>query len=212
MAAALAACNPGEPPGATTPAIQSVAPTASGARTGPAVAVEPADAALAPPDAGQPLSLAADDATLEQTEARPTAQDPLTLARARALFEALAADDPARGQDFFFPLDAYKQVKDSHNPESDWKGRLIAAYARDVHELRRARPELKDSRFVGLEIPDAGVKWVKPGEEYNKIGYYRVFKSSLVYETASGQNKAIELKSLISWRGRFFLVHLSSFK
>jgi len=229
LALGLAACTAKEPPGAikavesappkVTPAAASPSGPAVAAPVAPAPSALPASASAPDPATSAPGaaaldagSLEADDGTLAQTEARPDPADPLTIARARALFDAFVADEPARGQVFFFPLDAYKQVKDSSNPESDWRGRLIAAYARDLHEIRRARPHLKDARFVGLEIPEGGPRWIKPGEEYNKIGYFRVFKSNLVYETAAGETKRIELKSLISWRGRFYLVHLSSFK
>jgi hypothetical protein len=52
---------------------------------------------------------------------------------------------------------------------------------------------------------------VLPGEEYNKIGYYRVFGSRLRYEV-DGAAHAIDVKSLISWRGEWFVVHLSAVK
>ena len=156
--------------------------------------------------------MSADDGNLTQTEDAPKTDDPLTQARAKALFDAMVSGDPKPGEVFFFPLDAYKQVKDSSNPESDWKNRLLANYARDVQEIHRARPNLQNARFVGLQIPEADSRWVKPGGEYNKIGYYRVFNSQLAYDTADGAHKTIVLKSLISWRGRFYLVHLSSIK
>lgn len=213
----LVHCTPTEPPGAVpSPAANAATshPDASApaAHTPDAEAPAPIASAPAAPSDAATESLSATDGTAAQTEERPQPGDALTEARARALFEALVHDEPERGQVFFFPLDAYKQVKDSSAPESDWRHRLIAAYGRDLHEIHRARPHLKDATFVGLEIPETGVKWIKPGEEYNKIGYFRVFKSQLVYTTASGERKTIELKSLISWRGKFFLVHLSSFK
>ncbi len=158
------------------------------------------------------LDLTADDATLAQTEEPPKSDDPLTQARAQALFEAMRSGEAKRGESFFFPLEAYKQVKDSSNPESDWRNRLLANFARDVKEIQRARPNLQNARFVALQIPETGSRWVKPGEEYNKIGYFRVFNSQLAYDTAQGQRKTIPLKSLISWRGRFYVVHLSSMK
>lgn len=158
------------------------------------------------------LDLQADDAALAQTEEAPKSDDPLTQARAKALFEAMLSGDAKRGEFFFFPLEAYKQVKDSSNPESDWRNRLLASFARDVKEIQRARPNLQNARFVALQIPETGTRWVKPGEEYNKIGYYRVFNSQLAYDTAEGARKTIPLKSLISWRGRFYVVHLSSMK
>ena len=50
-----------------------------------------------------------------------------------------------------------------------------------------------------------------PGEEYNKIGYYRVFGSQIRYE-AKGEARSFEVKSLISWRGEWFVVHLSAIR
>ena len=228
----LGSCTHGEPPGAASRdgaaaardrvtaegpvpvgAVArdgSTAPTTApsvGASAGVPSATD--DAASSMSDAG---SLVATDGAEPQTDARPDPADPLTTARAKAFFDAIVADAPAGGEVFFFPLAAYRQVKDSSNPEADWKGRLLAAYGRDLHEIRRARPSLQGARFLGLEIPEAAVRWVKPGEEYNKLGYFRVFGSQLAYETASGERRTIPLKSLISWRGRFYLVHLSSFK
>lgn len=215
------ACTPSDPPGATrasaAPAATSAAmpepardaglPADSGVH---AVAATHAESVLGAEDGS--LDLTADDAALAQTEDAPKSDEPLTQARAKALFEAMRSGDAKRGEVFFFPLEAYKQVKDSSNPESDWRNRLLANYARDVKELQRARPNLQNAHFVALQIPETGSRWVKPGEEYNKIGYYRVFNAQLAYETAEGAPKTIPLKSLISWRGRFYVVHLSSMK
>ena len=63
----------------------------------------------------------------------------------------------------------------------------------------------------GLEVPEARGRWVDPGEEYNKIGYYRVFGSRLRYEL-DGDAHAFDVKSLISWRGEWYVVHLSAIK
>ena len=214
----LVACTPGEPPGAVEPA--SPARDAASAPSAPAPAA-PADRAQPANDASPPVevdaaapeeTLEASDATEPQTEAKPDPNDALTTARAQALFEAIASDRIERAMPFFFPLDAYKQVKDSSNPESDWKHRLIAAYTRDLHELHRARPDLAKARFVRLTYPEAATRWVKPGEEYNKLGYYRVFGSKLVYAREDGSEREIPIKSLISWRGKFYVVHFSSFK
>ena len=46
-----------------------------------------------------------------------------------------STDDPDRAMPFFFPLGAYRQVKDVTDPAADWKHRLVAAYRRDIHAL-----------------------------------------------------------------------------
>ena len=60
-------------------------------------------------------------------------------------------------------------------------------------------------------MPDARARWVDPGEEYNKIGYYRVFGSRLRYEV-DGAARSFDVKSLISWRGEWYVVHLGAIK
>jgi hypothetical protein len=113
---------------------------------------------------------------------------------------------------FFFPLAAYQQVKDVSDPGSDWKHRLVAAYGRDVHALHaRLGADATRATFVGIDVPDAHARWVDPGEEYNKIGYFRVFSSRLRY-TVDGEARSFEVKSLISWRGEWYVVHLGAIK
>lgn len=220
MSLLITACTPGEPPGASSrPSLPApveagvpvlILPGAEG-RAAPTADAATSTRIPTGPDSGA-VDLVATDATLPQTAAKPEPAETLTLARANALFEAIVADDPKRAEVFFFPLDAYKQVKDSKSPESDWRGRLLANFARDIHALHRSRPNLHNARFVGLEIPESTAKWVKPGEEYNKLPYFRVFDSQLTYDTEAGARHAILLKSLISWRGHYFVVHLSSIK
>ena len=39
----------------------------------------------------------------------------------------------------------------------------------------RSGRDSSDARFVSFDVPDARARWVDPGEEWNKIGYFRVF-------------------------------------
>ncbi|MGH7269414.1 MAG: hypothetical protein ACREJ3_03205 [Polyangiaceae bacterium] len=125
-------------------------------------------------------------------------------------------DDPSRAMPFFFPLRAYEQVKDVANPRADWAGRLVAAYTRDIHALpERLGGAGEQARLVKLDVAlrdGATPRWVKPGEEWNKVGYYRVYGSKLRYTDKDGQARAFDIKSLISWRGEWFIVHLCAFK
>ena len=128
----------------------------------------------------------------------------------KGLWEAIVADEPARAMAFFFPLGAYRQVKDISDPASDWNRRLAAAYSRDIHALHaRLGDGASRARLVSFEVPQERARWVEPGEEYNKIGYYRVFGSRLHYAIDDAPH-VIEVKSLISWRGDWYVVHLSA--
>jgi hypothetical protein len=214
-ASILAACTRREPPSPS--AIPSVAlpeldPT-------PAATSATAVALAAGPPAASPSSSAAstagstnDAAAQPQTRDAPHASGAAFDERARALWDAIEKDDPDRAMSFFFPLAAYQQVKDVANPASDWKHRLVAAYARDIHTLHRVIVDAGGQpRLLGLDVPDGRARWVEPGEEYNKIGYFRVFGSKLRYEL-DGAPHALDVKSLISWRGEWYVVHLSSIK
>jgi hypothetical protein len=159
----------------------------------------------------------------------PQASGAAFEARVAALWKAIVQDDPEVGMPFFFPLAAYEQVKDVANPAADWKHRLAAAYAHDIHALHARLTEGADqagqagqadqadqadqgkrARLTALEVPESRARWVEPGEEYNKIGYFRVFGSRLRYEADSAH--AFDVKSLISWRGQWYVVHLSAVK
>jgi len=192
-------CSHVEPPGPdASPSIalpEAPAPLAMDASAG----AEPSAAIPAPES---PL--------LPQTHDVPHAAGAAFEARTQALWQAIVNDDPDRAMPFFFPLDAYRQVKDVTDPAADWKHRLVAAYRRDIHALHtRLGADGGDAKLLGLDVPDARARWVEPGEEWNKIGYYRVFGTKLRY-SAAGEERAFDVKSLISWRGEWFVVHLSA--
>jgi hypothetical protein len=174
-------------------------------------AVPRANSSASPTPAAGP----ADAASLPQTHDLPPASSPELDARARLLWEAIVEDDPARAMPLFFPLSAYEQVKNVANPAADWKHRLVAAYGRDIHALHlRLGTSRGDTgaEFVALEIPEGASRWVNPGEEYNRMGYYRVFGSKLRYQIGGGRTQAFDIKSLISWRGAWYLVHLNAIR
>jgi hypothetical protein len=151
-----------------------------------------------------------DPASLPQTHEVPHAEGAAFAARRQALWDAIVNDDADRAMPFFFPLDAYRQVKDVPDPAADWKHRLVAAYRRDIHALHaRLGADAGDARLLGFDVPEARARWVEPGEEWNKIGYYRVFGTKLRY-SVGGEERAFDVKSLISWRGEWFVVHLSA--
>ena len=166
----------------------------------------------AAPDVPSPPATTTEAALLPQTHALPHASGAAFDARVRALWEAIVADDPSAAMTFFFPLGAYEQVKDVSNPAADWRQRLVAAYRRDIDALHtRLGPDADRARLVALDVAEPRVRWVEPGEEWNKIGYYRAFGSRLRY-TNDGKERSFDVKSLISWRGEWYVVHLSGFK
>jgi hypothetical protein len=128
------------------------------------------------------------------------------------LWRAIVHDDPDVAMPFFFPVGAYEQVKDVGDPEADWNHRLVSAFRHDIHALHaRLGADADTATFVSFDVPEKRARWVDPGEEWNKLGYYRVFGSKLRYES-NGESHAVDVKSLISWRGEWFVVHLSAIR
>jgi len=153
-----------------------------------------------------------DPGTLPQTRDKPEASGAGFDARVAALFDAVQHDDPERAMPAFFPVTAYEQVKAASNPASDWKRRLVTAYKRDIHALhKRLGDHATETKLVRAEVPQDRAKWVEPGEEFNKLGYYRVYGTRIIYSSPEGKERSFEVTSLISWRGEWYVVHLSGF-
>jgi hypothetical protein len=128
-----------------------------------------------------------------------------------ALASAIIADDHTLALASFFPVEAYKQVKKNTDPAGDWKNRLIAAFKVDTHEAHtKLGTGAATATYLGVDVPDAAV-WVKPGQEYNLIGYWRVYGSKLRFDVG-GTTKTIPVNSLISWRGQWYVVHLGTIR
>jgi hypothetical protein len=221
--ALVSACDHGEPPSPKGPlnvyAIPDSRPSARGvdAAAAPTLATRLPSASAVDagsqagpnePEAPAPAPTAT-DAALPQTKVKPSATSKALEARARALFTAIVRDEPQLALPFFFPKEAYEQVKAIPNPAADWKRRLVSAFERDIHAAH-LKVEATDG-FVALEVPDARARWVEENEEANRIGYYRVFGSKLTY-THGPEQRSIPLTSLISWRGEWYIVHFNGFK
>lgn len=149
-----------------------------------------------------------DPGTLPQTDDKPLSTGDAVDAMGVALWDAIVDDDPSSAVWTFFPLTAYEQVKDIWNPESDWNNRLIAAFDEDVAALHvQLGSSARDAVYIGIDIPGSQAQWIDPGGEYNKIGYWRVYGTTLRYEI-DGVEKSLAVSSLISWRGEWYVVHL----
>lgn len=182
--------------GASDPAVSKPAPT------GPKTDV-----------ATVPALYDADGHPLPQTEDKPTTTSPSLNQRLTLLVRAIAEDKPELALPSFFPVEAYTQVKAIEKPERDWKRRLVAAFERNIHEYHRQLGAKAAQVQLGrLEVPEAKIKWMKPGSEGNRVGYHRVVRSKLVLLEPAGRELPLEVTSLISWRGEWYVVHLHGFE
>jgi hypothetical protein len=198
------------PSTSSTPApIAAPSPTPSptpSASAPPHETVDESEGAV-PPLAGP------DGKPLPQTEEKPSLRSKSYEKRIKLLWKAIVTDDPKIAMPAFFPLIAYKQVKAIPNPEADWNGRLVKAFERDIHAAHKELGNGAGSAILaGLDLPEDKAKWMPPGSEGNKVGYFRALGSKLRYQDASGGARAIEITSLISWRGEWYVVHVHGFK
>ena len=190
----------------------AVATTGTTAPTvGSTIVTGPAVSATAGP-APTTTTTEPDPASLPQTQDKPSTTSPKFQANVAALWNAIVRDDPSLAMPFFFPLGAYEQVKAISNPESDWRTRLVAAYEQDIHALHaRLGAGANTAQFQNFTVPESSATWVPVGEEYNKGSYWRVYNSLLHY-SANGQTSQFPVASMISWRGEWYVVHLSSIR
>lgn len=216
-----AACHRGEPP-APVGVDAAVAPLpppgahanepVSASPDGPIAAVTDASTSHVKGATHEAGDAGVDPGTLPQTKDKPEASGAAFDGRVAALWDAIVKDDPEIAMPFFFPVTAYEQVKAITNPASDWRRRLVAAYKRDVHALhKRLADQASVAKWVRADVPQDRARWVEPNEESNKLGYYRVYGTRLVYDV-EGKERSLEVTSLISWRGEWYVVHLSGFK
>jgi hypothetical protein len=164
-----------------------------------------------PPTTTPPLptttTTTVDPGTLPQTRDRPSDTDAQFVARMQLVFQAVRSGDAAVGLPAFFPLSAYLQVKTLADPAADWHNRLIAQYDGDIAGLHAVLgAEAASARFVGVSVPSAAATWVDPGAEYNRIGYWRVYDSTVEYAVGASP-RSFTVISLISWRGQWYVVH-----
>ena len=205
--------------------VEASSPPAALAAAGAPATAPASSGSSAPelaPDAGTPGALAAElppallDAegkALAQTDQRPTLTSPSFQRRVEAVAEAILTGDADRALGAFFPLVAYQQVKDVAKPERDYRFRLVANFKRDVLEYHRALGSAAaEAKFQGVTVSEKDAKWMAPGSEGNKVGYFRVLRSRLRFALPTGRTRDFELTSLISWRGEWYVVHLHGFK
>ncbi|MEY9926734.1 hypothetical protein ABH926_001356 [Catenulispora sp. GP43] len=202
---AVAGCGGSSSGPSAVPAAVTSGTEAGGA---PGTPSAPASTPSQPAAPSAPSSTpSVDPGTLPQTKAMPTDTDPQFTAGVNALWQGIVDDDPAEAMPFFFPKSAYLQVKALSNAGSDYENRLIGFYKLDIHAAHRLLgSDAKDAKLVGVSVPAKAAEWILPGEETNKLSYYRVYGSRLTY-TAGGKTKSFGLFSLISWRGEWYVVH-----
>jgi hypothetical protein len=144
----------------------------------------------------------------EKPEVPPMTSDALTE-RARLLFDAVVQGKPELADPFFFPREPFLPLKDVDDP-GRYHAELVRLYHRDVLRLHAKRRSWEGARFVSFVL-GSPPRWIEPGREWNKLGYYRTFDAKLAYEVSDAARTLI-VRTIISWDGQWYVTHLTPTK
>ena len=126
------------------------------------------------------------------------------------LWAGVVTGKPRLAMAAFFPVAAYKQVKAIYDPAADWQNRLVYDFRLDISAAHQfLGGAARHARLVRVVVPEADAGWVPPGACYNSVGYWHVGGARIVYRVR-GQERSIGIASLISWRGRWYVVHFGA--
>jgi len=187
------ASAPRHSPGAARPSLTMTSSPS------PSPSPSPSVIAIPPPPAGLP-----------QTQALPSANTQVFNNEMTDLWTAIVTGNTSVAIQSFFPLSAYQQVKAISDPTADWNSRLVGDYVLDIQAAHSyLGVNAANAQFVQVIVPSQYAAWINPGGCYNKVGYWHVPGSRLVYRV-NGQLRSIGIASLISWRGQWYVVHLGA--
>ena len=190
-------------------------PVTPAAPATPAATAAPSAASPGPastPSPGQPtvIPVPPPPGALHQTRTLPSVGTRVFRAEMTDLWAAVVTGQARLAAQAFFPLAAYTQVKAIADPAADWHSRLFGDFALDVAAAHRfLGPGARHAALVRVIVPSAGAAWIDPGACYNAVGYWHVGGARLVYRQ-HGQVRSVGIASLISWRGRWYVVHFGA--
>lgn len=205
---------PGAPTAApaAAPAVAALPTAKEAPAPAPPSTEAPAPSPNAAPAALPALNLGPVGSVTTSPDERPLDDGPELQAKAKLLWQAIVDDTPDVAASFFFPKEAYVHVKAAKNPEGDWRWRLWKHFERDIHALHKSQGQaLAKATFKGLRIPPKRPHWAAPGNEYNRLGYWRAYGSQLTYELR-GRERHVPISSLISWKSQWYVVHMTGFR
>lgn len=157
-----------------------------------------------------PTTTTTDPGALPQTDVLPSADTAQFHDEMDALWAGVVSGSADAAMPAFFPESAYVQVKTVADPAADYEERLVAEYASDVAAAHRLLGTgAPTATLVAVQVPAGYAHWVPPGVCANRIGYYEVGQSRVVYRSG-GIVRSFGIASLISWRGVWYVVHLGA--
>jgi hypothetical protein len=147
-------------------------------------------------------------AELREAPPRPPADERLQELGS-TLFAAITSDTPARADPVFFPREAFLLVKAIADPGRYWD-QLHARFAKDVHALHEKLVDPEHAQYDHLELSARG-GFMRVDEEGNRLPYWAARHSWLYYREHAALRR-FEVRVLIAWDDRWYVIHLSEFR
>ncbi len=126
----------------------------------------------------------------------------------QALWRGIVDDSAPAALPAFFPETAYAQVKQLPNAGADYRDRLLSNFRADLLAAHRLVFDGPGRPALATVLVPHEWAWITPGYCANKVGYWHAPGARLVYRRA-GRTFSLGIFSLISWRGEWYVVHLS---
>ncbi len=141
--------------------------------------------------------------------ARPVTTPTALLARLEPLWRAVTSGDLSLASPLFFPRVPYVSMKTGEipAPASDYAHRLWALFQLDLATYHRALAHGAAPRLVAVRAVAADVAWIPPGTCENRVGYWHLGEVRLEFRRQRAL-WSVGVFSLISWAGRWYVVHL----
>jgi len=88
--------------------------------------------------------------------------------------------------------------------------RLRSRFDQDIHTLHAALEDPASARFERFELARRG-GFVRAHEEANLLPYW-ASRHSFVYYRAGNQVRRFEVRVMITWDDRWYVIHLNEFR
>ena len=127
----------------------------------------------------------------------------------RKLWDAIVRDEPGMAAEAFFPRDAFLLVKAMADP-GRYYDKLRKRFDQDIHDLHHQTGDLDKAVFDRFDLARRG-GFIQVNQEGNRLPYWASRHSFIYYRVGQKLNR-IEIRVLITWKDRWYVIHLNEFK
>jgi hypothetical protein len=145
----------------------------------------------------------------DQQSIPPRPQEGDLSEKIHKLWESIVRDDPELAAEVFFPKEAFLLVKAMADP-GRYYDKLRKRFDRDIHDLHQRTADLDIAVFDRFELARRG-GFVAVNQEGNRLPYW-ASRHSIIYYRVRQELRRLEVRVLITWDDRWYVIHLNEFK